>query len=113
MSGKIVCTLNEVWKGSQKELSQKSGVNKNTLTAWFHNKIKRMDLDTLARICAAASVTPGDILVFIPEQDKKDRALQTILSVKDFFKRSTLRKILIDGFELSAEDADKLLSEYF
>ena len=47
MSGKIVCTLNEVWKGSQKELSQKSGVNKNTLTAWFHNKIKRMDLDTL------------------------------------------------------------------
>lgn len=46
------------------QLQELSGVNKNTLYGIYNNKVKRVDLDVLKRICDALECEPGDILKY-------------------------------------------------
>lgn len=56
-------------KGNMKvpELEKISGVNKNTLYGIYNNKVKRVDLSVLERVCNALNCTPGDLLVIEKE----------------------------------------------
>lgn len=45
------------------ELERVSGVNRNTLYGIYNNKVKRVDLSVLERICNALDCTPCDLLV--------------------------------------------------
>ena len=45
------------------ELSEKSGINKNTLYAWQNNKTTRIDLATLESLCIALECEPEDLLI--------------------------------------------------
>jgi DNA-binding Xre family transcriptional regulator len=49
------------------KFSQETGLAYGTANAWAKGYVDRMDLATLAAICKALSVQPGDILVYIPE----------------------------------------------
>ena len=46
------------------ELSEKSGINKNTLYSWQNNKATRIDLATLCALCKTFDCTPNDLLKF-------------------------------------------------
>lgn len=51
---------------TQKALADKTGIMPNTIHALFHEKIDRIDLTVLDRICRALDCQPGDILDYSP-----------------------------------------------
>jgi DNA-binding Xre family transcriptional regulator len=54
---------------TQKDLSRISGVNEVTLSRWVNNAVSRYDADVLDALCTALKVTPGDLLVQVPEEE--------------------------------------------
>ena len=63
------------------ELIQKSGISKNKLCQraelqrtqlnnYCNNQISRLDIDVLARICTVLQCEIGDLLKFIPPENK-------------------------------------------
>ena len=54
------------------ELSTRSGVNKTTIYALYNNKLKRIDLDVLDRICKTLNCQPGDILRWEPDKEEPE-----------------------------------------
>ena len=46
------------------ELSELSGLNKNTLYSFYKGEIKRVDLDTLDKLCKALNCTVEDLLEY-------------------------------------------------
>lgn len=60
---------------TQKELAEMTDTRPNTINALFHEKIDRIDLIVLDRICRALDVLPGDILDYSPgEMHRKSGA---------------------------------------
>ena len=64
------------------ELIQKAGISKNKLSHkaemqrshinnYCNNEITRLDIDVLARICTVLHCEIGDLLEFIPPEEKK------------------------------------------
>lgn len=53
----------------QSELSKLSGVNKNTLSSFYNDEIKRVDLDVLNKICNALKCELTDIIEYIPDEE--------------------------------------------
>jgi putative transcriptional regulator len=51
-------------------LHELSGVNKNTLYSIYNNTSTRVDLSVLDRICSALDCQPGDLLVYVPDEEK-------------------------------------------
>jgi putative transcriptional regulator len=51
-------------------LQELSGVNKNTLYSIYNNTSTRVDLSVLDRICSALDCQPGDLLVYVPDEEK-------------------------------------------
>lgn len=49
------------------ELSDVTGLQRNTISSLYNNKATRIDLITVAAICAALKCTPGDMFVVVPE----------------------------------------------
>lgn len=63
--GKIVFTIDEVLKEkgiSKNQLSQEANLQRTQLNSYCNNKVRRIDLDVLARICSALKVRVEDIL---------------------------------------------------
>lgn len=53
---------------SQNILSKTTGLTINTIRAYYHSKIKRIDLDVLSRICKALDCNVQDIVVTKPNE---------------------------------------------
>ena len=49
------------------ELSELSGVNKNTILSLYHNRVKRVDFDTLEKIAKPLHISPLEWLEYTPD----------------------------------------------
>jgi len=49
------------------ELSELSGVNKNTILSLYHNRVKRVDFDTLEKIAKPLNISPLELLEYTPD----------------------------------------------
>ena len=65
MSNEIIFTINEVLNEkniSKNWLEENANLRRNPLNSYANNKVKRIDLDVLARICIALNVEVGDLI---------------------------------------------------
>jgi putative transcriptional regulator len=56
-------------KMTQKELSDKTGIRPGTVSALYHETIKRIDIEQMDKLCEVFNCQPGEILSF--ESKKK------------------------------------------
>lgn len=69
----IRCRLGDIMKerGLQnKDVVELTGVSRNTITSLAANATKRIDYDTLGALCYGLGVTPGDLLEYMPQNEK-------------------------------------------
>ena len=59
-------------KISSGELAERVGITQANLSVLKTNKAKAVRFSTLEAICKALDCQPGDILEFVPEDDKKE-----------------------------------------
>lgn len=62
---RIVFTMDEVLKEknlSKNWLQEKANLQRSQLNSYANNKVKRIDLEVLARICTALDIEIGDIM---------------------------------------------------
>ena len=52
------------------ELVRMSNVSKTTINAMYHDRVQKIDYSVLNRICAALDCTVGDLIVYVPDEDK-------------------------------------------
>ena len=65
MSNEIIFTINEVLNEkniSKNWLEENANLQRSQLNSYANNKVKRIDLDLLARICIALNVEVGDLI---------------------------------------------------
>lgn len=65
MSNEIIFTINEVLNEkniSKNWLEENANLQRSQLNSYANNKVKRTDLDVLARICIALNVEVGDLI---------------------------------------------------
>lgn len=65
MSNEIIFTINEVLNEkniSKNWLEENANLQRSQLNSYANNKVKRIDLDVLARICIAINVEVGDLI---------------------------------------------------
>lgn len=55
-------------KMSTQEFADSAGIAYNTALALRRNSITRLDFPTLARVCSALNVEPGDILITVDSE---------------------------------------------
>ncbi|MBQ6946368.1 MAG: helix-turn-helix transcriptional regulator [Ruminococcus sp.] len=70
--GKVVITLDEFRKAkgiSKYQIIQNCRVSHTQLNNYCNNKVERIDLPVLARICGFLECDIGDILRYVPENE--------------------------------------------
>lgn len=68
--GTIKIKLNELIESngiSKNKLSHKAEMQRSQINNYCNNKITRLDIDVLARICTVLECSIGDLLEFIPK----------------------------------------------
>ena len=56
---------------SKNKLSHKAEMQRSQINNYCNNEITRLDIDVLARICTVLHCEIGDLLEFIPSEEKK------------------------------------------
>ena len=54
-------------KMTQKTLSEKTGIRAATISALYHESIKRIEINQMEEICKALDCQPSDIFEYIPD----------------------------------------------
>jgi putative transcriptional regulator len=54
---------------NQSDLHRKTGIRYNTINAYYHNYIKRINIDDFNKMCKALGCTPGELLEYIPDKE--------------------------------------------
>ena len=57
-------------KMTQKELSDLTGIRPATISALYHDKTKRIEVEQLENLCKAFGCTPGELIVLVDEELK-------------------------------------------
>ena len=47
-----------------KELHERTGISRSTLTKLYYDKTKMIELNTIDKLCLALDVTPGELLEY-------------------------------------------------
>lgn len=68
---------------SQRELAQKSGVSPMAVNRLYNNDFKRVDTDTIEKICAFFDCELSDLLVLKDEQAPSKSKTRTIVSTSE------------------------------
>lgn len=55
---------------SKNKLSHKAEMQRSQINNYCNNRITRLDIDVLARICTVLDCSISDLLEFVPPQDK-------------------------------------------
>ena len=66
----IKCNLSLLmgkYRETIQSVHEKTGLNRNTISNLYHEKVKRIDFDTLEKLCKLFNSQPGDILEYIPD----------------------------------------------
>lgn len=58
-------------KLSISELARRTGVNRSTITALYHEKATRIELPALERLCAAFHCGIGDLMEIVPSTEEQ------------------------------------------
>ncbi|WP_064202804.1 helix-turn-helix domain-containing protein [Brevibacillus brevis] len=74
---------------TQKKLSELSNVNIKYISNLCTQKVKRLDLEKLGKICAILDCQPGEILEFIPEEN----TLSPFESIQSFFNKTAIDEL--------------------
>ncbi|WP_088105232.1 helix-turn-helix domain-containing protein [Halalkalibacter urbisdiaboli] len=67
----IYCRLGEIMEKrglSNKDVVEKTGVSRNTIKGFQSNASKRIDYETLEKLCEGLDLTPGDLLIYKREK---------------------------------------------
>ncbi len=51
------------------EVSRKTGINKNTLSSLYNEKVSGIRFDTLERLCKFLNCSIGDLIEYIPDEE--------------------------------------------
>lgn len=65
--GKIEVCLKEIMDNkniNRNTLAKRSNTRFEVINKWYDNKVEKMDLDVLARICYVLNCSPSDILKY-------------------------------------------------
>ncbi len=54
-------------------LALKSGISYSTIVDLWYDRTRRLDKETLSRLCQALGVTPGDLLTWEPEEQSANK----------------------------------------
>lgn len=71
--GTVRIKLNELIEQagiSKNKLSHKAEMQRSQINNYCNNRITRLDIDVLARICTVLNCSISDLLEFVPPQDK-------------------------------------------
>lgn len=71
--GTIRIKLDELIKDrkiSKNKLSHRAEMQRTQINNYCNNKISRLDIDVLARICTVLECQIGDLLEFVPSEEK-------------------------------------------
>ncbi|WP_409276407.1 helix-turn-helix domain-containing protein (plasmid) [Neobacillus sp. SCS-31] len=49
-------------KWTQKQLAEETGIRPATISAMYHETIKRIEMDQIEKICLALDCTPGELI---------------------------------------------------
>jgi putative transcriptional regulator len=52
-----------------KDLATHAGVGRDTVSRYYHGKVNAIDVDVLNRLCRALDCQPGDLLVYVPDEE--------------------------------------------
>lgn len=55
---------------NQSDLHRKTDIRINTINMYYHNYIKRVNVEDLNNICKALDCTPGELIEYIPDIEK-------------------------------------------
>lgn len=55
---------------TQTRLAQLAGIRPSTVNVFYHETIKRIDVDMLNNICKVLGCQPGDLLEYVPDSDE-------------------------------------------
>lgn len=55
---------------SQRKLADAANVRPATINAIYNETLKRLDIDILNRICKTLEIQPGELIEYIPDEDK-------------------------------------------
>ena len=75
MPGAVRLRLSDILKERslrQIDLAAKTGLSENTISDLTSNAVRQIRLDTLARICDALSLNPGDLFTYVPDSEKSE-----------------------------------------
>lgn len=55
-------------KMTQRELAERTGIRAATISALYHEKIKRIDVEHIAKLCEVFECQPGDLITYTKEE---------------------------------------------
>lgn len=58
-------------KMTQKELSDLTGIRPATISALYHDKTKRIEVEHLDKLCEVFNCQPGDLVEYVKEENKE------------------------------------------
>lgn len=58
-------------KMSQKELSEKTGIRPATISAYYHETVKRIEVDHMEKMCEVFDCQPGDLFTHKKEEEER------------------------------------------
>lgn len=71
--GRVTCRLSAIL-GEKRirvtHLAQQTGISPGALRLLYYDRMKKIDLEILARLCQALNCQPGDLLVYVPDEEK-------------------------------------------
>lgn len=60
-------------KMTQKELSFKTKIRPGTVSAMYHETIKRLEIEQLNKLCKVFNCQPGDLLEYVPDEKEQQQ----------------------------------------
>ncbi|MED4903975.1 helix-turn-helix domain-containing protein [Parageobacillus thermoglucosidasius] len=56
-------------KWTQKQLSEITGIRPATISALYHETIKRIEIEQINELCKAFNCQPGDLMTYVPDEE--------------------------------------------